>query len=83
MSKQIYHIGLLKGTGRVACWGNNHLSTTVIIQIVRDRDYLSPDIWQYLGPRLVTKQHIKNNKVKLLESINKQYATQFEHILID
>lgn len=78
-----YHIGLIRGSGRVTCWGNNHKDTTVVVQMRRDIDFLSPDLWEYIGIREVTKEYVKKNRVGLLRAINEQYQTEFTTLLVD
>lgn len=78
-----YHIGLVRGTGKVQCWANGHRASTVIVEMRRDRDYLSPDLWVYWGVREVTKAHVKANKTGLLDAINKQYGTEFTSLIVD
>ena len=79
----MYHVGLIRGTGKVQCWANGHRKSTVVVQMRKDKDYLSPDLWEYIGPREVTKAHVKANRVKLLQAINEQYGTQFTHLLVE
>ena len=78
-----YHVGLERGTGQVECWGNNHRRDTVIVHLVRDRDYLSPDIFAYVGQTYENKAHFINNKIDKLQAINAAYKTHFAHIIID
>ena len=79
----IYYVGLVKGTGTVACWGNNHRRSTVVVEMRRDLDFLSPDLWEYIGPREVTKSHVKTHRLDLLKAINVQYNADFQNIIID
>ena len=79
----MYHIGLIRGTGKVQCWGNNHRRSTVVVQMRQDRDYLSPDLWIYYGVREVTKAHVKANRIGLLQAINRQYNTTFTSLIVD
>jgi len=78
----IYHIGLIRGTGG-GTWHNGHRASTIVVQMRRDVDFLSPDLWEYIGVRDVTKAHIKANKIALLSAINAQYNATFQHIIID
>ena len=79
----MYHIGLIRGTGPVQCWANGHRASTLVVQMRRDVDYLSPGIWKYLGIRDTTKAHVKANKAGLLAALNKQYGTAFTALVVD
>ena len=79
----IYHVGLVKGTGNTKYWANGHRATTVVVELRRDIDFLSTDLWRYMGRRETTKKQIKADKIKLLAAINEQYQTSFTHIVID
>jgi len=68
---QGYHLGLIKS------------GETVILQAVREKDFLDCELWQYLGHRLVTKKFLKEKKLDLLAAINKQFGTNFTKIKID
>ena len=81
--KQTYHLGLVKGTGNVKCWGNNHRGGTLVLQARRSVDFLSPSLWHYLGQRETTKAHLQEHKTELLAAFNKQYATTFTRLLVD
>lgn len=70
---QGYHIGLIKD------YDDPNL---VILQASRDKDSLSPELWKYLGRRLITKKQLKHNKEKLLAAINEQYGTNFTKMII-
>ena len=78
-----YHVGLERGTGKVQCWNNGHLRNTVIVHLAEDRDYLSPDIFAYVGMTYENKAHFINNKADKLQAINALYKTSFTHIIID
>jgi hypothetical protein len=81
--KNTYHVGLVKGSGAVKFWGNNHRSKTVILQARRDKDFLSSDLWKYEGEHITTKKELKNNKFAILGWINKTYGANFTRIIID
>ena len=78
-----YYLGLVRGTGRVACWGNNHRKDTLVLDARRDKDYLSPDLWKYLGRGKATKASLRRNKAGLLAAFNKQYGTAFRCLIVD
>lgn len=78
-----YHIGLVRGSGRCACWSNGHRKTTVVVEARRDKDFLSPDLWMYLGQYEVTKKWVREHKAEMLNLINRLYATTFTHIIVD
>lgn len=73
-----YHVGLAKG-------GHYHggSETTLIVQARRSVDFLSCELWKYLGQRETTKVQLKARKAELLAAINSQYGTNFQRIVID
>jgi len=77
-----YHLGLIAGTG-LGTWANGHRKTTVVLQARRDVDYMSPDLWMYIGRREVTKAHLERNKVAILTWVNGYYGREFTHLVID
>ena len=79
----IYHVGLVKGTGNTKCWANGHRATTAVVELRRDIDFLSTDLWRYMGRRETTKARIRAEKIALLTAINQQYQTSFTSIIID
>ena len=66
-----YHIGLVRSR------------ETVIVQCRRNIDFLSCEIWHYLGERVTTKNRLKGMAAIILKSINLEYGTNFERILIN
>ena len=78
-----YHIGFIKGTGKVPFMGNGHRKSTVIVQARKDVDCLSPQLWKYMGERNITKVQLKRDKSRLLKAINESYGTDFDTIIID
>ena len=81
--EQSYHVGLVRGTGPCKCWANGHRKTTVVLQLCRNIDYLSCDLWQYLGQWCLTKRYAREHKTDILARVNRDYDTAFIHILID
>jgi len=77
-----YHVGLIKGTSG-QCWDNGHRPSTVIVQLRRSIDDLSPDLWCYMGEHETTKKRLRKIKEELLETINKQFNECFKYIIID
>lgn len=73
-----YHIGLAKG-GK---YHGGH-ETTLIVQLRRSVDFLSCELWKYLGQRETTKAALKARKSELLAAINAQYGSNFARIVID
>lgn len=73
-----YHVGLAKG-------GHYHggRESTLIVQLRRSVDFLSCELWKYLGQRETTKARLKACKAELLDTINVQYGTAFTRIVID
>jgi hypothetical protein len=82
MSKNSYHIGLLKGTGKCLYWSNGHKKNTVAVEMERSIDYLSCELWKYIGERITTKENYKKNKLNILKWINQEFNTNFDHIII-
>ena len=78
-----YHIGLIRGSGKVKCWGNSHHASTCILQARRSVDYLSPDVWQFLGARETTKAALRENKSHILTWINGYFNENFTRLIID
>jgi len=78
----VYHIGLLRGTGP-GLWSNGHKVTTVVLQARSNKDYLSPDLWKYYGPREITKRELRAKKAGLLKWINTIEGEKFTRIIID
>ena len=83
MTDKTYHIGLLKGVSRSHLWANGHRDSTVVVRVAQDIDYLSCDLWQYLGEHITTIAKIRKQKTELLQAINAQYKTDFKHIVIE
>jgi len=79
----MYHIGLVKGTGKTKLWGNNHRESTVVLQARKSVDFLSPYTWQYIGQREITKKQLHENKHTILTWINGYFHTNFKTIIID
>jgi hypothetical protein len=59
--KPIYHVGI----------GKNK-NTMVIIQAVKCIDYLSCEIYDYMGLRQITKKELYKNRYKILDQMKKQ-----------
>ena len=81
--QKTYHVGLLMGAGAENYWPNGYSTNTLIVQARRDKDYLSPDLWEYLGERIITKTQLKINKWKILEETNRINKTIFTNVVID
>ena len=80
---KMYHLALIKGKGHNNFWSNGHGDKTVILQARQNKDLLSPQTWQYLGHREVTKRELIQRKNELLDHINHTYNTDFTKIIID
>lgn len=78
-----YHIGLVRGSGRCECWSSGHNLTTVVVEARRDKDFLSTDLWKYMGHYETTKKWLRKHKVRMLSVINQMYGTAFTRIIID
>lgn len=83
MTDKIYHIALIKGTRNCQCWANGHRKNTVIVEMRENKDFLSCELWLYLGERITTKESIKQKKFEMLQWINAKYNQNFTHIRID
>ena len=83
MTQKLYHVGLIRGTGKTICWSNGYSKNTLVVQLRQHIDFLSSDLWRYMGERITTKKHYKENKTELLKLFNKQYNQNFTHIRID
>ena len=66
-----YHIGLRKDENRV------------VVEVRKDIDFLSCELWEYMGLREDTKSNLKQNKLSLLSAINERFNTNFSKIKID
>ena len=66
-----YHIGLRKNKDQV------------VVEVRKDIDFLSCELWEYMGLRENTKSNLKENKVSLLSAINERFNTNFSKIKID
>jgi hypothetical protein len=82
MKQSIYHIGLVKGI-KQGIYSNGHKADTVIIQLRKNIDFLSCELWEYLGERETTKKDYKNKSSDILQWINQKFKTEFKHIIID
>ena len=77
-----YHIGLLKGNpGPV--WSNNHKKGTLVLQARRSIDFLSPDLWKYLGERETTKVRLKEHREEILSWVNQTFGSTFSRLIVD
>lgn len=66
-----YHVALLKAS-----------DTKVIVQMCREKDCLSPEVWRYVGYWGVSKVFFKRRKAGLLEAINTQYGSNFTEVVV-
>ena len=71
-----YHLGLRKGY-------TSRTRNTVYLEARRNVDFLSCELWLYIGERIVTKSHLQTHKNDFLQWINQKYATNFKHIVLD
>ena len=79
----LYYIGLLLDW-KVNCnRGNNPLKGKLTVQLRRNKDYLSCELWKYLGTIGTTKKYANETKLELLKNINNKYNTKFTRITID
>jgi len=83
MKEKTYFIGMMKGSG--SCYPlhrNGHKADTLIVQAARDKDFLSCDLWKYLGEFIITKKELKERKALILSEVNKLHNTNFIHCII-
>jgi hypothetical protein len=76
------HIGLVKASGEYPFLDNYKEESTVIVQVKKDKDDLSPELWQYLGLRPTTKLKLMTVRYELLKAINEVFGTDFKSIRI-
>ena len=76
------HIGLIKAKGKHDFLDNYNQETIVIVQVKKNIDDLSPELWQYLGLRPTTKLKLMIVKDELLKAINQDFGTDFKTIFI-
>lgn len=55
----------------------------IIVQMRRDKNRLSCDLWEYWGERITTKKMINEHKHGLLKAINKKFGKNYKSIVID
>ena len=72
----VYHVGLCKDYRKGK---GNH----VTVELRHSIDFLSCELWKYLGERVTTKQHYKDHKYAILDWINRTFNTEFTKITID
>ena len=78
-----YHLGLLRGSSHRNLWGNGHRDGTLVIQVCRSVDFLSCDLWEYIGERVITKAYLRRHCGDLLAAINQQYGTAFKRLVVE
>lgn len=85
-----YHVALIKGMGReiYPLHRNGHRTGTLVIQMRRNLDYLSPDTWIYYGQRETTKARIEKMKHQIMAQVNAEHPTAsgrplFDRVVVD
>ena len=78
-----YHLALMRGTGPTQCWRNGHAKSTLVLIVRENLDCMPTDIHEYIGYRIVTKKHLKDNKAGLLKMFNENMRTNFRTLIID
>jgi len=76
------HIGLVKASGEYQFLDNYQKESIVIVQVEKNKDNLSPELWQYLGLRPTTKLKLMIVRHELLKAINEVFGTDFKTIRI-
>jgi hypothetical protein len=66
-----YHVALLKAS-----------DTKVIVQMCREKDSLSPEVWHYEGCWTTSKAFFRRRKPEVLETINTQHGTSFTKVVV-
>lgn len=66
-----YHVALIKKSDE-----------RVVVQLRREKDVLSPDIWVYVGCWTTSKVFFRQRKPDVLDAINTQYGTGFTKVMI-
>lgn len=66
-----YHVALLKAS-----------DTKVVVQMCREKDSLSPEVWRYVGYWGVSKAFFQRRKEQLLQDINTEYGANFTKVVI-
>ena len=81
--KMTYHIGIYKGSGN--CYPlhrNGSRSDTLIMEVVRNVDYLNPQTWKYFGVYDTTKKELRDRRSEILRQINQAENTNFKRLII-
>lgn len=69
-----YHVGFLKDYKHP-----NRLR----MQLCKDKDLLSCELWRYFGERVITKTEIRRKKNEILQWINNRHGTSFTRLIIE
>ena len=77
--KRTYHIGLVAGPNEY----EDVPEGTLLLQARRDVDYLSCELWKYLGERETTKAELRRNAVAILDQVNRQEGTAYTRLVVD
>jgi len=82
--KRTYYIAFLRGIPSGPCC-NCHSADTVIVQARRNKDYLSPDIFEYFGEYEITKKQLRENvaKPEFLAYVNRQFKRDFQRVVVE
>lgn len=70
-----YHVGFVAPNGVDG--------DTLVIQARRSVDYLSCDLWRYMGPRETTKRELYEARWDILAFVNRESGTYFSHVRVD
>ena len=69
-----YHIGLSAPKGVDG--------DTLIIEARRSVDYLSCELWQYLGEHITTKRELHEARFDIMALVNRESGTYFSHVRV-
>jgi len=66
-----YHVALIKKSDE-----------RVVVQLRREKDSLSPEVWRYEGCWTTSKVFFERRKAGLLEAINAEHGTHFTEVMV-
>lgn len=80
---RIYHLGIVAGD--MLPYGHNTpcKRKTLYLQARRSVDFLSCDLWLYLGERITTKVRLAENANEILAMVNKQQGTNYKRLVVE
>ena len=79
-----YHVAYTRGIPSGPCC-NRRKSDTLIVECASEVDYLSPDVWQYLGIMNTTKTVLRQYRYEILKEANRMRPAswpEFKRVVI-